>query len=61
MLSLGSRQGNAHVDWHLVPLRPGVPYDQQQLAAFDWGRGGVRDLDGAVLEELAAAIRSELR
>ncbi|NUS45592.1 MAG: HIT family protein [Mycobacteriaceae bacterium] len=35
IFSLGSKQGNAHVHWHLAPLPPGVPYDDQQLAAID--------------------------
>ena len=26
-LSLGSRQGNAHLHWHVAPLPAGVPYD----------------------------------
>ena len=26
-LSLGSKQGNAHLHWHVAPLPPGVPYD----------------------------------
>jgi diadenosine tetraphosphate (Ap4A) HIT family hydrolase len=60
VLSLGSRQGNAHVDWHVVPLPPGVPYAEQQLAALDWERAGVLDLDEAALERVAAAIRREL-
>lgn len=34
LLSLGSEQGHAHVHWHIVPLPPGVPYRQQQLAAL---------------------------
>ena len=29
VLSLGSQQGNRHVHWHLVPLPPGVPYEEQ--------------------------------
>lgn len=41
VLSLGSVQGNAHVHWHLVPLPPGVPYEEQQLVALDWERCGV--------------------
>jgi diadenosine tetraphosphate (Ap4A) HIT family hydrolase len=61
VLSLGSMPGNAHVHWHLVPLPPGVPYAEQQLAALDWGRVGVLDLGEAELEELAASIRRELR
>jgi diadenosine tetraphosphate (Ap4A) HIT family hydrolase len=35
LLSLGSQQGNRHVHWHVVPLPPGVPFEQQQLAALD--------------------------
>ena len=60
VLSLGSRQGNAHVHWHPVPLPPGVPYEEQQLAALDWSRLGVLDLDEPALERLAASIRREL-
>jgi len=58
VLSLGSRQGNSHVHWHLVPLPPGVPFEHQQLAALDTDLG--LDLDDAALEELAGRIRSEL-
>jgi diadenosine tetraphosphate (Ap4A) HIT family hydrolase len=34
VLSLGSKQGNAHVHWHLAPLPPGVPYEKQQFRAL---------------------------
>ena len=34
LLALGSRQGNAHVHWHVAPLPPGVPYEKQQYAAL---------------------------
>jgi diadenosine tetraphosphate (Ap4A) HIT family hydrolase len=34
VLSLGSQQANRHVHWHLTPLPPGVPYEQQQTALF---------------------------
>jgi len=37
LLSLGSKQGNAHVHWHIVPLPPGVPYEEQQLAVYQQG------------------------
>ena len=33
VLSLGSKQGNAHVHWHVAPLPPGVPYEKQQFRA----------------------------
>jgi diadenosine tetraphosphate (Ap4A) HIT family hydrolase len=32
VLSLGSQQGNRHVHWHLVPLPPGIPFEDQQFA-----------------------------
>ena len=38
-MSLGSQSGNRHVHWHVAPLPPGVPYQEQQLAAFSWDRG----------------------
>jgi diadenosine tetraphosphate (Ap4A) HIT family hydrolase len=28
--TFGSNQGSAHVQWHVVPLPPGVPYEEQQ-------------------------------
>ncbi len=31
ILSLGSQQGNSHVHWHLAPLPPGVPFEEQQF------------------------------
>ncbi len=34
ILSLGSQQGNRHVHWHIAPLPPGVPYEEQQLEAL---------------------------
>jgi len=34
ILSLGSQQGNRHVHWHIAPLPPGVPFEQQQFAAL---------------------------
>jgi diadenosine tetraphosphate (Ap4A) HIT family hydrolase len=59
VLSLGSKQGNSHVHWHLAPLPPGVPFEQQQLAAIDTELG--LDLSDEELEELAARIRAALR
>lgn len=35
VLSLGSQQANSHVHWHLAPLPPGVPFDEQQYKALD--------------------------
>lgn len=55
VMSLGSQSGNRHVHWHVAPLPPGVPYDQQQLAAFSWDRG-VLDLPDEELAALAGRI-----
>jgi diadenosine tetraphosphate (Ap4A) HIT family hydrolase len=55
VLSLGSKQGNPHVHWHLAPLPPGVPFERQQLAALDTDLG--LDLSERELEQLAARIR----
>jgi diadenosine tetraphosphate (Ap4A) HIT family hydrolase len=58
VLSLGSAQGNSHVHWHVVPLPPGVPFEEQQLAALDTDLGF--DLSEEELEELAGRIRAAL-
>ncbi len=60
VLSLGSRQGNSHVHWHLAPLPRGVPYQEQQLAALDWGRAGILDRSEDEQAALAARIRAAL-
>jgi diadenosine tetraphosphate (Ap4A) HIT family hydrolase len=59
VLSLGSRAANRHVHWHLAPLPPGVPFEEQQLAALDWSRG-VLDLTSEEQSAFAASIRSKL-
>jgi diadenosine tetraphosphate (Ap4A) HIT family hydrolase len=56
VLSLGSQQGNSHVHWHLVPLPPGVPYEQQQFAALMLERSGYLDMSDDDQRALAAAI-----
>jgi histidine triad (HIT) family protein/ATP adenylyltransferase len=52
-MSLGSKQGNAHLHWHVAPLPPGVPYDEQQFHAVmvDNGVLAVTDADQAALAE----------
>jgi diadenosine tetraphosphate (Ap4A) HIT family hydrolase len=32
--SLGGQQANRHVHWHVGPLPPGIPFEQQQFAAL---------------------------
>ncbi len=56
LLSLGSRQGNSHVHWHVAPLPPGVPYDAQQFAALMVERAGFLDLPGDEQARLARQI-----
>jgi diadenosine tetraphosphate (Ap4A) HIT family hydrolase len=58
-LSLGSQQGNAHLHWHVAPLPPGVPYEQQQLRALSADQG-VLDVDDTSQAALAQVIRSHL-
>ena len=56
LLSLGSHQGNAHVHWHVAPLPPGVPYEQQQFHAL-MAEHGVLDVTDEDQAALAQAIR----
>ncbi len=39
IFTFGSNQGNSHVHWHVVPLPPGVPYEEQQGAWASWSKG----------------------
>jgi diadenosine tetraphosphate (Ap4A) HIT family hydrolase len=55
VLSLGSQQGNRHVHWHLVPLPPGVPYEEQQLGVFDESKGYL-DVHDDEMAALAAQL-----
>lgn len=57
VLSLGSKAGNRHVHWHLAPLPPGVPFEEQQLAALD---ADVLNLMDDEFGELAARLRASL-
>ncbi len=59
ILTLGSQQGNRHVHWHLAPLPPGVPYEQQQTAALTLSRG-VLAIPDEEMASLARSIRQEL-
>jgi hypothetical protein len=58
VLSLGSQQGNRHVHWHLAPLPPGLPPEEQQFAALD--RNDVVDLTDDEMRKLAARLREAL-
>ncbi|WP_084964469.1 HIT family protein [Thermoactinospora rubra] len=59
LLSLGSRQGNAHLHWHIAPLPPGVPYERQQYHAL-MAENGVLPWDRGQAVELAGRIRDTL-
>ena len=39
IFTFGSNEGNSHVHWHVVPLPPGVPYEDQQGAWASWSMG----------------------
>ncbi|PZG17056.1 HIT family protein [Micromonospora craterilacus] len=59
LLSLGSMQGNAHVHWHIAPLPPGVPYDEQQYHAL-MAEHGIVPQTPQQIAELGARIRTAL-
>ena len=59
ILSLGSQAANAHVHWHVAPLPPGVPFEEQQLEALSWERG-ILDLSDQDMAALADRLRPEI-
>jgi diadenosine tetraphosphate (Ap4A) HIT family hydrolase len=63
IMSLGSQAANTHVHWHLAPLPPGVPFEDQQLEALSWERGILDPSEAdmaALAERLRPAIASRL-
>lgn len=60
VLSLGSNQGNDHVHWHVAPLPPGVPYEEQQLRALMVETSGYIQLDADHQHQLADDLRRAL-
>jgi len=58
VLSLGSQQANRHVHWHVAPLPPGVPYEQQEYAALS-GDSYVQVPD-EVMAEMAVALSTKI-
>lgn len=58
-MSLGSAQGNAHLHWHVAPLPPGVPYDQQQFRAV-MAESGVLAVDDDSQAALARQIAGRM-
>jgi diadenosine tetraphosphate (Ap4A) HIT family hydrolase len=61
VLTLGSNQGNAHVHWHVVPLPPGVPYEEQQYAALMLESAGALSIPEEEKASLAARISGRIR
>src|SRR5919112_634503 len=55
IFTFGSKQGGAHVHWHVVPLPPGVPYEEQQGAWASWDMG-VLKIPSKAMAELAVRI-----
>jgi diadenosine tetraphosphate (Ap4A) HIT family hydrolase len=60
VLSLGSKQGNSHLHWHVVPLPPGVPYEKQQYHAL-MAEHGILNLPEPEMRDLALSIGNALR
>jgi diadenosine tetraphosphate (Ap4A) HIT family hydrolase len=56
ILSLDSQQGNKHVHWHVAPLPPSIPFEEQQLEALHIEDGFLQSSN----EELAA-LTTQLR
>ena len=59
LFTFGSNQGNSHVHWHVVPLPPGVPYEEQQGAWTSWSRG-VLKIPEEEMASLAARIGARM-
>jgi ATP adenylyltransferase len=59
LYTFGSNQGGAHVHWHVVPLPPGVPYEEQQGAWAGWSRG-VLKIPQEEMASLAARIGARM-
>ena len=59
LLSLGSRQGNSHLHWHVAGLPEGVPYEEQQYHAL-MTENGVLDVTPEDQARTAARLRESL-
>lgn len=58
VLSLGSERGNRHVHWHLAPLPPGIPFQDQQFRALD--RADCLQIPDAEMAALAERLRAAM-
>ncbi|MGV9852294.1 HIT family protein [Streptomyces sp. NPDC003442] len=59
LYSLGSRQGNAHLHWHIAALSAGVPYEQQQFHAL-MAENGVLSVSPEEAADMAARLRAAM-
>ncbi len=59
VLSLGSQAQNPHVHWHIAPLPPGVPHEDQQYRALMHEHGSIKVNDGE-MRDFAARLAAEL-
>jgi len=59
VFTFGSNQGNSHVHWHVVPLPPSVPYEDQQGAWASWTKG-VLKIPQEEMASLAARIGARM-
>lgn len=53
--TFGSSEGSSHVHWHVVPLPPGVPYEEQQGSWASRSKG-VLKIPPEEMEALAGRI-----
>ena len=60
LYTFGSNQGVAHVHWHVVPLPPGVPYEEQQGAWASWSNG-VLEIPQEEMASLAKRIGRRMK
>ena len=61
ILSLGSQAANAHVHWHIAPLPPKTPLEQQQYYALMHENGVIETSDAeltSLAEKIGAAVNS---
>ena len=59
IFTFGANEGNSHVHWHVVPLPPGVPYEEQQGNWARWSRG-VLKIPREEMADLAGRIGARL-
>ena len=59
IFTFGSNQGNAHVHWHIAPLPPGIPYEEQQGAAVSWKKGVLKIPENEMIG-VATRLRNRL-